>query len=226
MSAEPAAVLRAVPPPPSARHPPGGSAGADEIRREPVAVTTIAWTAVDELRFEEWVRNGRRLGAVGRGVGWWIGDWLRYGNARYGEKYAQAAKITGYDSQTLMNMVYVSGQIAPVLRREGLSWSHHAEVAALEPDEQQRWLTRAEQARLSVQDLRLMLRKARGVERPLTAAREQAAADHALVCPECGHAFATAEPEEEQPPAHAGAVRPASVRARRGHGDVAAKRTA
>lgn len=206
MSAEPAAALRAVPAPSPARLAPHRGAGADEVRRAPVAVTTIAWTACADLRFEEWVRNGRRLGAVGRGVGWWIGDWLRYGNAHYGEKYAQAARITGYDTQTLMNMVYVSGRIAPERRREKLSWSHHAEVAALEPDEQQHWLTRAEQARLSVQDLRLLLRKLRAAERPLKAVREKAAADHALVCPECGHAFASAEPEDEQPPAHAGAV--------------------
>jgi len=164
----------------------------------PFVVTSVSWTASDAMSFEHWVLNGRRLGATGRGIGWWIGDWLRFGNARYGEKYVQAAKITGYDKQTLMNMVYVASRINVERRRERLSWSHHAEVAATEREQQEHWLDRAEESRLSVQDLRQLLRKARkdewtadGEPAQATRARQR---DHAAVCPECGHAFAVSEP--------------------------------
>ncbi|HEV7807186.1 MAG TPA: hypothetical protein VGO80_15295 [Solirubrobacteraceae bacterium] len=193
--AESRAALRVATSPPAARLAPRavGAPGPENLKGESFALTSISWIASDEMGFEQWVLNGRRLGAVGRGVGWWIGDWLRYGNARYGEKYAQAAKITGYDTQTLMNMVYVAGNIDPALRREKLSWSHHAEVAAMEPAQQRQWLDRAEESRLSVQDLRLLLRKSRNRDKQLKAVRGKAAADHALVCPECGHAFAAAD---------------------------------
>jgi hypothetical protein len=138
------------------------------------------------MSFEQWVLHGRRLGAIGRGVGWWIGDWLRFGNARYGEKYVKAARITGYDVQTLMNMVYVASSVEPSRRRERLSWSHHAEVAALPPEEQSEWLDRVEECRLSVHDLRMLLRNARRGDGDEERAQEAIAAD-AKVCPECGH---------------------------------------
>ena len=47
-----------------------------------------------------------------RTAAWWIGDWVQYGAARYGAKYAVAARVTGYDRQTLMNMVYLAAMAA------------------------------------------------------------------------------------------------------------------
>jgi hypothetical protein len=140
------------------------------------------------MSFEQWVFHGRRLGTIGRGVGWWIADWLRFGNARYGEKYVRAARITGYDVQTLMNMVYVASSVDPPRRRERLSWSHHAEVAALPPEEQTRWLDRVEGERLSVAALRMLLREARR-GKALEAGGEPDAPAGADVCPQCGYAL-------------------------------------
>jgi hypothetical protein len=171
----------------------GRPASADAPRGKPPAggpgqLTNVSWSAPGAMSFEQWVLHGRRLGAIGRGVGWWIGDWLRFGNARYGEKYVQASKITGYDVQTLMNMVYVASSVDMSRRRERPSWSHHAEVAALPPEEQDHWLDRVEESRLSVHDLRVLLRDAR---RDKTAERgaEAETPEHATVCPECGHSF-------------------------------------
>ena len=155
-----------------------------------VEMTNVSWSAPATLDFERWVRQGRRLGTVGRGIGWWIGDWLHFGNRRYGEKYVQASKITGYDVQTLMNMVYVTSSVEPARRREELSWSHHAEVAALSPDEQDYWLSKATEARLSVRDLRLMLRTERKRDRDASAPEHGGQApDAQMTCPECGHSF-------------------------------------
>ena len=55
-------------------------------------------------------------------------------------------------------MVYVASKIEPGRRREQLSWSHHAELAALEPADQDRWLDQAVSARLSVRSLRQAIR--------------------------------------------------------------------
>ena len=122
-------------------------------------VTPVSWQPGHAISLSQWVADGQRLGAIGRGVNWWLGDWLRFGNAKFGERYVRASRITGYDVQTLMNMVYVASRFEAERRRERLSWSHHAELAALEPDDQEQWLTRAEEERLSVRDLRGELRR-------------------------------------------------------------------
>jgi hypothetical protein len=158
--------------------------------RAKVTLTTTSWSPHSELPVDEWVAQGRRLGAISRGVGWWIGDWLRYGNERFGERYVRAARITGYDVQTLMNMVYVASRFEGSRRREGLSFSHHAEVAALEPEARDRWLAHAETEGLSVRCLREELRQERRLlnggakRRALPSGGNGERQD--LVCPECG----------------------------------------
>ena len=164
-----------------------------------VQIGSVCWQPAREIDLAQWLECGRKLGTVGRNVAWWIGDWLQYGTARYGERYPRAAKITGYDVQSLMNMAWVASRFEPARRRGGLSWSHHAEVAALAPDEQDRWLERAAQERMSVRCLRTELRTMRRVgvaaDTPALAAEPPAPATEppapaaeppALVCPHCG----------------------------------------
>jgi hypothetical protein len=129
--------------------------------RAPAGLTTTSWSPRGELSVTDWVRQGSWLGSLGRATGWWIGDWLRYGNAHYGDRYSSAGRVTGYDVQSLMNMAYVAGRFEPSRRRDGLSFSHHAELAGLPADEQDLWLDRAELAGLSVRSLRAELRRTR-----------------------------------------------------------------
>lgn len=161
-------------------------------------VTTTSWNLDARLDLRDWLRYGRRLGLLGRSVNWWIGDWLRYGNAAYGERYSRASRVTGYDAQSLMNMVYVASRFEPERRREGLSWSHHAELAALSPAEQEHWLTLAEAQRLSVHSLRLELRAARkavcdgaGAVGAIDETVRHGDAER-IVCPNCRHVIGTA----------------------------------
>jgi hypothetical protein len=163
------------------------------LERHPSTILSgTAWVPEGDLALAQWLEYGRRLGQLGRGVAWWIGDWLRYGNLRYGEKYSRAARATGYDAQSLMNMAYVASRFAPDRRREQLSWSHHAEVASLEPAEQDRWLDLAEGERLSVHSLRLEVRTSKRTERHEPTqhrARTDAggARPRSVVCPRCRH---------------------------------------
>jgi hypothetical protein len=151
-------------------------------------VTPVSWRPGHAISLSQWVADGQRLGAIGRGVNWWLGDWLRFGNAKFGERYVRASRITGYDVQTLMNIVYVASRFEAARRRERLSWSHHAELAALEPDGQEQWLTRAEQERLSVRDLRGELRRvARVREREAREPEQLVGAEPRRLCPNCGH---------------------------------------
>jgi hypothetical protein len=147
----------------------------------------------------EWMRYGARFGRIGRACGWWIGDWINYGNAAYGEKYSRAARITKHDVQTLMNMAYVASRYEISRRRENVSWSHHAELAALPAEAQERWLNRVERDALTVRDLRLELRRDRSMQKdadldPDVAGRSQpplsrTARDDQLACPKCGHVY-------------------------------------
>jgi hypothetical protein len=128
---------------------------------DPVTMNATAWQPKRGMDLAEWLHQGKRLGAIGRGSAWWIGDWVNYGNTKFGEKYIRAARITGYDSQSLMNMAYVASRVDVSRRREELSWSHHAEVAALPPAEQESWLNVAKTDGLSVHRLRERLRAVR-----------------------------------------------------------------
>jgi hypothetical protein len=189
------------------------------VHAQHTELTPVSWFPGTELAYDEWLRQGARLGLAGRSAGWWIGDWVRYGTARYGSKYTAAARVTGYDRQTMMNMVYVATRFEFSRRRENLSWSHHAELAALAVDEQDRWLSRALEQRLSVRDLRELLladERPRGRSRsrrdaarggaasasaleqvpggsrsqaPEAAPSGDGAAERAVVCPHCGHQF-------------------------------------
>jgi hypothetical protein len=107
---------------------PGVGRHAAHRDRRQTDLSPVAWVASGELAYDGWVRHGSRLGVAGRSSGWWIGDWVRYGAARYGQRYAVAARVTGYDDQTLMNMVYVATRFEISRRRENLSWSHRAEL--------------------------------------------------------------------------------------------------
>jgi hypothetical protein len=165
---------------------------ADNGRPGPPIITSIAWNAPADMDLRSWLEHGRRFGLAGRASGWWIGDWLNYGAQRYGEKYSRAARVTGYDVQTLMNMAYVASRFEISRRRETLSWSHHAEVAPLEPADQERWLEVAAQERLSVRCLRTEIRRERtlGSSKEAIAKPEATADTGDAICPTCGSVLA------------------------------------
>ena len=121
-------------------------------------LSPVCWIADATMDRRRWIEYGRRLGRAGNSSGWWIGDWIRFGSARYGEKYALASRVTGYDRQTLMNFAYVASRIQPYERRADVSWSHHAELANLDEPARAGWLARIVSDRLSVRDLRRELR--------------------------------------------------------------------
>jgi len=160
-----------------------------KVKGSSSALSKIAWAPQRDLGHSDWLATGRRLGAIGRCSQWWIGDWVRYGTSRWGEKYAEAARVTGYDVASLRNMAWVASRFDLSLRNDKLTWSHHVLVAPLEPDEQREWLRRASEERLSVADLRLELRALREGDSKASEGAIAAAEDRgdAAVCPHCGH---------------------------------------
>lgn len=163
-------------------------------RRERTAITSVGWLPKDGIDLAEWQAQGRWLGSIGRCSQWWLGDWVRFGTARYGEKYQLAAEITGYEEHSLRNMAYVASRFSEVSRRrDDLSFSHHAELAPLPPPEQDRWLARARGERLSVSALRRRLRQERAASEPTekpSAEGQGRQGEQVLCCPNCGHRIA------------------------------------
>lgn len=173
------------------------SSSSPAVPGQPASRRAVAWIPNGDMERPTWIREGRLIGAVGRGSPWWIGDWLLYGTAMgWGERYSEAAKITGYDAKSLRNMRYVSSRFDSSLRRDNLTWSHHVLVAAAEPDEQKYWLDRAAADKFSVDDLRVELRGARRSSRPssdeardvgeVPVRGEVPVGARALTCPHCG----------------------------------------
>ncbi len=171
--------------------PPG--VATNDRRRRPARRTVelrLAWIPAQDMQHPGWVEAGHQLGRMSRVSNWWVGDWLRYGTTRWGERYVEASRITGYDVKTLRNLVYVARHFDLSRRRDKLHWSHHAELAGLEPEEQDHWLDRALGERLSVSDLRIELRSSQRRANVAATAKSHVCEpdDNAasMICPHCG----------------------------------------
>lgn len=107
--------------------------------------TTRGLTVTDpSLPFETFESILRAAGEIKTAMSFIIGDLLNFGDARYGERYAQALDATGLSYSTLTNYASVMRKVAPSRRREGLRFGHHSEVAPLQPAQQIEWLDKAE----------------------------------------------------------------------------------
>lgn len=159
--------------------------------------TPTSLTIKPGLKFDHWERLGEMLKKTAQGVQFWIGDWIRYGESEYGEKYAQGLQTTGQTYQTLADDVYVASRVEISLRNEKLSFNHHRAVAALPPAQQKKWLSRAVTEGWSYRELRREIEKdKRGKDFKLTGTildkvweRIQDGcytADAILKCGECG----------------------------------------
>ena len=110
----------------------------------PGARATLTAVQFDPLLpFEAWTYLGIKIARYSNGSRWWLGDWLLFGRHKYGSRYRDAIDATGLDYQTLRNYAVVARRFEPSRRREMLSFQHHAEVCALDDENQDRWLDRA-----------------------------------------------------------------------------------
>lgn len=123
------------------------------------AITPVALNLTDStLTFERYEAIGRMLGAMGRSVRWWVGDWLVFGDAVYGELMAQAVGATGLAETTLLNYRWVAERVPKSRRRHEVSFSCHTEVAPLKAAQQKKWLAVASREQLTQRELRARIR--------------------------------------------------------------------
>ena len=105
------------------------------------------------LTLEEWGAYGSVLELATDRIQWAIGDWLNYGEMRFGEAYAQFVSLQRWKPQTLQNWKYVAKAFPPDERTEK-SFGHHATVASLTPKERQIWLEKATAQEWTVEEFR------------------------------------------------------------------------
>lgn len=92
-------------------------------------------------------------------IEWALADAINFGEAAYGEMYAQWVDETGLTKRTLQNIAYIGRKIEPPRRREHVSFAHHAEVVALPVPDQESLLDAAESRGMTRYDLRDAVRE-------------------------------------------------------------------
>lgn len=112
----------------------------------------------DQISFEQWATMADAFQTMQGGLLWWIGDWINFGESRYGDTYKDAIAATGYSYGTLANAAYVAKSVKLHARRENLSYALHCEIAGLSEAEQERWLDIAEQQELDRAELRASIK--------------------------------------------------------------------
>ena len=104
------------------------------------------------------MRVFKALRIIEGSVQFWIGDCLAYKEQKWG-MYDDMIEETEYEKGSLRYIKLVAEKIESARRRADLTFSHHLEVVKLSPDKQDEYLEKASKNKLSVRDLRRLLRK-------------------------------------------------------------------
>lgn len=132
-----------------------------ELKSSGATFTPLELKLPEAMPMQDWAELGRKLCRTDQVVKWWLGDWAAFGERKYG-KLKEFAEMNNLNYQTLANLCWVSSSVELSRRRETLEWSKHAEVAALKPKEQAKWLAKAESGKWPVVELRKQIRLSGG----------------------------------------------------------------
>jgi hypothetical protein len=129
-----------------------------------VRMSRIGLQIPNGLKYDDWAKAGRQLSGIVDSSAWWLGDWLVFGKANYSDRYQLAIQNAGLRYQTLRNYAWVARRFPADRRRAKLSFRHHAEVASLPFEEQERLLDLAEHDQWTTKQLRNAIQHNRGGE--------------------------------------------------------------
>lgn len=103
-------------------------------------ISRTGLTMPENMPVERWQEIGCYLKDIDGAVRWWIGDWLNYGEKRYGEMYSQALDATDYAYGSLANAKHVASKYEISCRHENLSFEHHyVALGAEDPQAALQW---------------------------------------------------------------------------------------
>src|SRR5688572_8055758 len=94
--------------------------------------------------------------------GWWVADWLAYGDTRadWKEKLQAVLDVTNYDYETAMNLKNLGENVPPAQRRADVHISKHFLVQKFDRKERALWLERAAENNWTYRELRSEIRAA------------------------------------------------------------------
>ena len=144
---------------------------------EPVDLRLAAdGQAPDYATRADWLASGSRFVHTHSLASWCFADWLNAGRERFGaDAMREAAQATGASPGKISHYLCVAKAYPPLRRRNGLSFSHHLEVARLPQAEADSLLDRAEIEGWPRADVREAAREAAEQGRVARLLRENAA---------------------------------------------------
>ena len=107
------------------------------------AITSTALVLPPDISYDQCEALAMMFGQLHRTSAWLLGDLMNHVERVYGETVGQLAEATGLSPGTIHNYTSVCAHIPRSRRRAALPFSTHAEVAYLEPAEQEEWLKKA-----------------------------------------------------------------------------------
>ena len=123
-----------------------------------VDVDQLGLTFSADTTLETAAELTRRLVTQQARLPWLIGDAFNQGEAMFGEAWFAAFDGLDYELHTLTDFAWVATRIPRDRRRIDLSWSHHREVAALDPEDRDKYLEQAVSERWTRAELRAALK--------------------------------------------------------------------
>jgi hypothetical protein len=150
---------------PLSQRQPSGSEGRSLITTKcSTEVETVGLTISGDVTYEEWEDIGYQLARVGKGWQWWVGDWINFGEKKYGETYKAAIEATGLKRESCHNIASVCRAFEPSRRHEGLTFNHHVAAMGLDAgQEQDDLLAEAEEYGLSCAAIRERVKSLKGI---------------------------------------------------------------
>lgn len=96
------------------------------ILPQPGQLTKTAWELPDTLTEPDWVAAGNALSQIDGAMRWWLGDWWRFGEHKYGERKAlvESEEWQGPVFQTCADAAFVCGKFTTSRRREVVGFNH------------------------------------------------------------------------------------------------------
>jgi len=136
------------------------------------ALTRVGLLLPVNITDSEYEALGFALGEAQRSIQFAIGDYILAGEHLFGQEAYQLQESLGISVEQRRQYVRVSERIPIGRRRVELTWSHHREVAAMDPADQDAWLEDAVTNGWNKQELASHMKPDTPTERE--------------VCPQCG----------------------------------------
>ena len=118
-------------------------------------ITATGLELPENLTPEQWAEAGMEIARTGSASKWWLGDWWKFAEHKYGDRKAivDSENWDGPAFQTCKDAGWVASEFERSLRKDLLSFNHHKAVISLPHDWRMKLLDEAEVDGLSVRAL-------------------------------------------------------------------------